>query len=124
MILAYSARQRSSPRLADAAAMLADRACPKGGWNAGNSEVFGVPLEPHPDFTSMALLGLRGFQRRDQPIIKTSLDYLYDRLVRSESTYSLAWAALAMNAWNHEQAGAIARRCVRFPASWHSAGCW
>ena len=90
--------------------MLVDRACPTGGWNAGNSEVFGVPLEPHPDFTAMALLGLRGFQRRDEPIIKTSLDYLYDRLVTSESTYSLAWAAFAMNAWSHEQAGAIARR--------------
>jgi hypothetical protein len=110
VILAYNTWQRRSPRLGSAAAMLADRACPKGGWNAGNSEVFGVPLEPHPDFTSMALLGLRGFQRRDEPIIKASLDYLYGRLVTSESIYSLAWAALAMNAWNHEQADAIARR--------------
>ena len=109
-ILAYGAWGRSSPRLAEAAAMLVDRACPKGGWNAGNSEVFGVPLEPHPDFTAMALLGLHRFRQRDEPIVKTSLDYLHDRLVTSESTYSLAWAALAMNAWNHEQAGAIARR--------------
>lgn len=110
VILAYNAWQRSSPRLALAAAMLADRACSKGGWNAGNSEVFGVPLEPHPDFTSMALLGLHSFRRRDGPIINMSLDYLYDRLVASASIYSLAWAALAMNAWNHEQAGAITRR--------------
>jgi hypothetical protein len=110
VILAYDAWRRSSPRLATAAAMLADRACPKGGWNAGNSEVFGVPLEPHPDFTAMALLGLRGVRQRDELIIKTSLDYLHDRLVTSESIYSLAWAALAMNVWNHLQAGAITQR--------------
>lgn len=58
----------------------------------------------------MALLGLRGVRQRDKPIIKTSLDYLHDRLVTSESIYSLAWAALAMNAWNHPQAGAITQR--------------
>ena len=110
VILAYNAWLRSSPRLADAAAMLVDRACPNGGWNAGNSEVFGVPLEPHPDFTAMALLGLRDFRRRDEPIIKTALDYLHDRLVASESIYSLAWAALAMKAWNHEQSGVITRQ--------------
>ena len=58
----------------------------------------------------MALLGLRGFRQRDESIIKTALDYLYDRLVTSESIYSLAWAALAMKAWNHERAGVITRR--------------
>lgn len=27
--------------------MLLDRACPMGGWNAGNGVVFGVPMRPH-----------------------------------------------------------------------------
>lgn len=59
VMLACHAWQRKSPRLGSAIAMLKDRACAKGGWNAGNSEVFGIPLEPHPDFTAMALLALQ-----------------------------------------------------------------
>jgi hypothetical protein len=39
--------------------MLLDRACPSGGWNAGNSVVYGAPVAPHPDDTSIALLALR-----------------------------------------------------------------
>jgi hypothetical protein len=33
--------------------------CPGGGWNAGNSVVYGVALAPHIDATSIALAGLR-----------------------------------------------------------------
>ena len=58
-IVAFRAWRRESARTAPAIAMLLDRACPKGGWNAGNSVVFGVDLDPHPDFTAMALLALR-----------------------------------------------------------------
>ena len=39
-------------------AMLLDRACEGGGWNAGNSSVYGVPLRPQPDATAAALLAL------------------------------------------------------------------
>lgn len=110
VLLAHRAWQRDSARLAIAEAMLLDRACPQGGWNAGNSEVFGVPLDPHPDFTAMALLALRGSCRRDLPIIGRSLDYLPDRLIASESMYSLAWATLALSDWNHSGAPIIAQR--------------
>src|SRR4030095_16925973 len=36
--------------------MLRDRACPQGGWNAGNGIVFGSALTPHIDTTAIALL--------------------------------------------------------------------
>ena len=39
--------------------MLLDRMCPGGGWNAGNSVVYGVALAPHIDATSIALARLR-----------------------------------------------------------------
>ena len=39
--------------------MLLDRACPGGGWNAGNGVVYGTALAPHPDDTAIALLALR-----------------------------------------------------------------
>jgi hypothetical protein len=39
--------------------MLLDRACVGGGWNAGNSAVYGTPLSPHVEATAIALLALR-----------------------------------------------------------------
>ena len=42
--------------------MLLDRMCPGGGWNSGNGVAFGVPLAPHIDATSIALLALIGHE--------------------------------------------------------------
>jgi hypothetical protein len=42
--------------------MLLDRACPTGGWNAGNGVVYGVALKPHIDATATALLAMQGWQ--------------------------------------------------------------
>jgi hypothetical protein len=84
--------------------MLFDRACPQGGWNAGNSEVFGVELDPHPDFTAMAVLALRDSGRGQEVIVHRSLDYLAARLSTSLSPYSLAWALIALSAYGHEGA--------------------
>jgi hypothetical protein len=39
--------------------MLMDRACPGGGWNAGNGVVYGTAVAPHADDTAIALLALR-----------------------------------------------------------------
>ena len=39
--------------------MLFDRACPGGGWNAGNGVVYECPMAPHIDDTAIALLALR-----------------------------------------------------------------
>ncbi len=43
--------------------MLLDRACVDGGWNSGNSIVYGVPLRAHVDATAIALLALQDEQR-------------------------------------------------------------
>jgi hypothetical protein len=90
--------------------MLLDRVCPRGGWNAGNSVVFGVELDPHPDFTAMALLALRGSVERGERIIRLSLDYLATRLSTSLSSYSLAWALIALSAYGHEGADHLRNR--------------
>ena len=110
VILAHRAWAREAPRLATAVQMLLDRACPQGGWNAGNSEVFGVALDPHPDFTAMALLALQGRVEPSEPIIARSLDFLALRLRDSQSLYSLGWAALALSVWRHRECdGMLAR---------------
>jgi hypothetical protein len=76
--------------------MLLDRACSSGGWNAGNSEAFGVTLTAHPDFTAMGLIALRSWGVQTNPIVRSAEDYLSTRLAASEATYSLAWALLAL----------------------------
>ena len=58
-LIAHHVWSRPSPRGERATSMLLDRACPSGGWNAGNSEAFGVSLSAHPDFTAMGLIALR-----------------------------------------------------------------
>lgn len=101
-ILAFRCWGRSSPRLKPAADMLLDRACAAGGWNAGNSMVFGVNLDPHPDFTAMAVLALYAVRPQGQSQVKTSLDYLAARLREATSPYSLAWGVVALSAYAHD----------------------
>jgi hypothetical protein len=101
-ILAVRCWRRSSPRLKPAADMLLDRACAGGGWNAGNSMVFGVNLDPHPDFTSMAVLALHSFQPQGQSQVEASLNYLAARLREASSPYSLAWGVMALSAYAHD----------------------
>jgi hypothetical protein len=79
-------------RLRLGAEMLLDRACPEGGWNAGNAVVYGVPLRPHIDATALALAALRLHYRL--PIVRNSLTWILDR-IDCPSAYSLAWVILA-----------------------------
>jgi len=103
-MLAFQAWRRPSARLSAGAGMLLDRACPKGGWNAGNSIAFGVELDPHPDFTAMALLALLHTQPSKPGIVGRALDYLGVRLRTCRSPYTLAWVVLALSAYAHRSA--------------------
>jgi hypothetical protein len=109
-ILAFRAWRRQSTRVVAGTDMLLDRACPRGGWNAGNSVVFGVELDPHPDFTAMAALALRDSGQGRGVVVDRSLDYLVARLSPSFSPYSLAWAVIALSAYGHEGAGRLRSR--------------
>jgi hypothetical protein len=83
-------------RLQIGAAMLFDRVCLEGGWNAGNAVVYGVALRPHIDATAIALAALR--LHYQHPIVRNSLTWLLDR-VECPSAYSLAWLILAAAAY-------------------------
>lgn len=76
--------------------MLMDRACPGGGWNAGNGVVYGSAVAPHPDDTAIVLLSLR--DRPQDPVVKTSVDYLERTAPTLTAPWSLAWAILALAA--------------------------
>jgi hypothetical protein len=72
--------------------MLLDRACPQGGWNAGNGAAYGLALLPHIETTALALAALRS--QYHLPIVRASFDWLLSRL-DCRSAYSLALAILA-----------------------------
>jgi len=76
--------------------MLFDRACPGGGWNAGNGVVYGTALAPHADDTAIALLALR--DREKEPLVQGSVDYLERVAPTLTAPWSLAWAILALAA--------------------------
>jgi hypothetical protein len=79
-------------RLCLGAEMLLDRACPEGGWNAGNAVVYGVPLRPHIDATALALAALR--IHYELPIVRNSVTWILNR-IDCPAAYSLAWVILA-----------------------------
>jgi hypothetical protein len=88
---------RIGHRIDRATEMLLDRACPGGGWNSGNGVVFGVPVAAHLDATAIALLALRSHCR--DSTVERGLRWLL-RVVRGcPSPYSLAWAIMALKAY-------------------------
>jgi hypothetical protein len=84
-------------RIDSGTAMLFDRGCPGGGWNAGNGVAFDVPLESHIDVTSLALLAVLSF--REDPFVKKSLIWLQREFPFLTSTYGLCWAVVALAAY-------------------------
>lgn len=86
-------------RLELAYAMLLDRMCQGGGWNVGNSVVYGVPLAAHVEATALALLALR--YRPTSPGIEPSLCWLSAQ--RPRSAFSKAWQVLALRGYEATQ---------------------
>ena len=74
--------------------MLLDRVCVGGGWNSGNSVVYGAPLPAHVEATAIALLALQDEERT--PAIQASLAWLKGRSASIESVESLAWCILTL----------------------------
>jgi hypothetical protein len=74
--------------------MLLDRTCVDGGWNSGNSLVYGVPLSPHVEATAIALLALQDERRTET--IQRSLAWLRQQATVIKSGSSLAWCILSL----------------------------
>jgi hypothetical protein len=93
----YTACNRSEPsekRIRLGVDMLLDRVCAGGGWNSGNSVVYGALLLPHIEATAIALLALQGEERT--PMIRMSLAWLKQRSANIEAVESLAWSILSL----------------------------
>ena len=74
--------------------MLFDRACVGGGWNAGNSIVYGSPLAPHVEPTAIALIALQ--DELPNQIIRDSLAWLKLRVENLTAIWSLSWSILSL----------------------------
>jgi hypothetical protein len=85
----------ASARIRTGVAMLLDRVCVGGGWNAGNSVVHGCPLVPHVESTAIALLALQD-ERPQSDIVRKSVAWLKERGPEVESPASLAWTILSL----------------------------
>lgn len=84
-------------RRALAEAMLYDRMCPGGGWNAGNSEVYGVAGEPLIGPTVWALLALQEFRERSEN--QMSLKWLRSQRETIQGPASLALAHICLQVY-------------------------
>lgn len=97
-MLALKARRVAGPaveaRLAEAEAVMLDRACEPGGWNYGNAQVLAQDLRPYVPTTALALLALQ--DQSDHPVVRRSLDWLTAHAVAEPSTMALSLAAMAL----------------------------
>lgn len=86
-----------SRRLSLGTSMLLDRSCPGGGWNSGNSSVYGSALAPHIDDTAVALLALHR-REPDHPKVVAGVDWLErnSRAVCPSASLALSVIALSL----------------------------
>jgi hypothetical protein len=93
-------------RITEAEAVLADRVCPAGGWNYGNSAVLGQDLRPYVSTTALGLLAMA--DRPAEPSVARSLDWLEAHATTERATMALALTALALTIHGRPAAAALA----------------
>ena len=98
MIALRHAVKTDHPRLQEATSLLLDRQLPHGGWNYGNTEVFGQELRPSPEDTGAALSALAGRVSKAQ--VKKSLEFLSKEVQTLRTPIALGWSLLGLNAWD------------------------
>jgi len=86
-------------RVSEAVRMILDRQLPSGGWNYGNTLVFGKELPPIPECTGHALCALAGFAKSDE--VGLSIDYLKREATRIRTPLTLSWSLFGLTAWSN-----------------------
>ena len=96
-----SAGYEKNNRVTEALQLILDRQLPHGGWNYGNTDIFGQELRADPYSTGIALYALSGsIDRKD---IQKSLEYLAKRVKKDRTPLSLGWEIMGLCAWNEYQ---------------------
>jgi hypothetical protein len=86
--------EASEKRIQLGVEMLLDRACVGGGWNSGNSVVYGIPLPAHVEATAIALLALQDGPRGE--VVRASVNWLQSRADNVDAVSSLSWSILTL----------------------------
>lgn len=84
-------------RTSDGVRLLMNRQLPTGGWNYGNTKVFGKELHPAPESTGAALQALVGLVGHNE--VMKSLDYLTAEVRQAQTPIALGWGLLGLGAW-------------------------
>jgi hypothetical protein len=98
LIALRTAGYEKHPRAIKAINMLVDRQLPEGGWNYGNTIVFGKELHSMPAPTGIALQAFSALVPREQ--IENSLIYLKTTVEKLYTPFALGWSLLGLSAWN------------------------
>jgi hypothetical protein len=100
-------------RVQEATRLLLDRQLPQGGWNYGNTLVFGQELRPMPLSTGIALSALKDETPKES--IQRSLTYLQSRAMNLPTPRSLGWGLLGLAGWQAqpESAPSLIEDCLR-----------
>jgi hypothetical protein len=89
------------PRVVEGVQLIVNRALAHGGWNYGNTAVFGKELRPQPGPTGLALLALAAIPSDKRPrCIDPATAYLKKVLPATQAPISLGWGVLGLRAWS------------------------
>jgi hypothetical protein len=80
--------------------MILDRQLPGGGWNYGNTFVFGKQLMPIHECTGLALCALTGYTEPD--VVGSSITYLKREIRRIRTPLTLSWSIFGLTAWSNQ----------------------
>lgn len=83
--------------------MIYDRMCSGGGWNYGNSKVFGDALWPYPDVTAVALIALQ--DHRLNQANRESISVLRKMMQETDSGLALCWGTICLSIYGDEISG-------------------
>jgi hypothetical protein len=95
--------QARHDRTLEAVSMIMDRQLPSGGWNYGNTTVFGQELLPMPEHTGQALCAVSGYVARSE--VRKSIEYLDGLRPRLKTPLSLCWGLFGLKSWNVDLPG-------------------
>jgi hypothetical protein len=85
----------AAARLAEAEAVVLDRACEGGGWNYGNGQVLGQDLRPYVPTTALAVLAM--MDRQSLPAIRAGLAWLGGHATTERAAMALSLATIALH---------------------------
>jgi hypothetical protein len=106
VIALKSAGYGHHPRVVEAGRLILDRQCASGGWNYGNTAVFGAQLRPMPEDTGLGLNAMKDLTPRSK--LEPSLAYLHGVVKSLRTPISLACSILGLGAWGERPAAASA----------------